>query len=140
MPEPPGAGVAGEGGAGVADEGGPGPPVGPDPVFAALADPTRRRLIDQLSATGPQTATELAGDYPVSRQAVTKHLGQLSAAGLLRSERHGRQVLYDVVPGRLAEASDWLDSVGRRWDTRLEALRRSVAGDAAPGPSGQGDP
>ncbi|MGH9115792.1 MAG: ArsR/SmtB family transcription factor, partial [Acidimicrobiales bacterium] len=107
-------------------------PADPDPVFAALADPTRRRLIDQLSTTGPRTATELAGDYAVSRQAVAKHLGQLSAAGLLHPERRGRQVLYDVVPGRLAEASEWLDSVGRHWDARLEALQRSVAGGSAP--------
>src|SRR5262249_32435904 len=79
-----------------------------DAVFAALADPTRRRLLDQLSSDGPLTATELAGSYPVSRQAVVKHLSALAAAGLLDAERHGREVRYGVVPGRLGGASSWL--------------------------------
>ena len=69
-----------------------------DAVFAALADPTRRRLLDQLSSDGPLTATELASSYPVSRQAVVKHLTALAAAGLLDAERHGREVRYGVVP------------------------------------------
>ena len=91
-------------------------------VFAALADPTRRKLLDQLSTQGPLSATELAGGYPVSRQAVVKHLGALSEAGLLQSERRGREVLYGVVPERLQEATDWLADVGSRWDRRLSAL------------------
>lgn len=95
---------------------------GPEDVFAALGDPTRRRLLDQISAEGPLTATELAGGYPVSRQAVVKHLNALSAAGLLQSERRGREVLYEVVPERLSEATGWLADVGQRWDRRLQAL------------------
>jgi DNA-binding transcriptional ArsR family regulator len=98
-----------------------------DDIFAVLADPTRRRLLDQLSAEGPLTATELAGDYSVSRQAVVKHLGALSAAGLLRSERRGRVVLYGVVPSRLGEATDWLADVGNRWDLRLKALSEHLS-------------
>jgi DNA-binding transcriptional ArsR family regulator len=97
-----------------------------DAVFAALADPTRRRLLDQLSNEGPLTATELAASYPVSRQAVVKHLGALTAAGLLDAERHGREVRYGVVPGRLGGASSWLVEVGTRWDHRLEALQRQL--------------
>jgi len=97
-----------------------------DEVFGALADPTRRRLLDQLSAQGPLSATDLATGYPVSRQAVAKHLGALSAAGLLRSERHGREVLYGVVPERLGEATAWLADVGARWDHRLEALAQHL--------------
>ncbi len=99
-----------------------------DAVFAALADPTRRRLLDQLSVEGPLTATELAASYPVSRQAVVKHLGALSAAGLLDAERHGREVRYGVIPGRLGGASSWLAEVGARWDHRLDALQRQLGG------------
>jgi DNA-binding transcriptional ArsR family regulator len=101
-------------------------PAPPDPaadeVFSALADPTRRRLLDQLSTDGPLSATDLAAGYSVTRQAVVKHLGALSAAGLLRSERHGREVLYGVVPERLNQATAWLADVGGRWDNRLAAL------------------
>jgi DNA-binding transcriptional ArsR family regulator len=109
---------------------------GPDPaddVFDALADPTRRRLLDQLSSEGPLSATELATGYSVSRQAVAKHLGALSSAGLLRSERHGREVLYEVVPTRLHAATNWLADVGGRWDRRLAALADQLSDDAAPG-------
>jgi DNA-binding transcriptional ArsR family regulator len=97
-----------------------------DAVFAALGDPTRRRLLDQLSVEGPLTATELAASYAVSRQAVVKHLGALAAAGLLDTERRGREVRYGVVRGRLGGASSWLAEVGARWDERLEALRRQL--------------
>ena len=91
-------------------------------MFAALADPTRRRLIDRLSAEGPMSATELARDYPVSRQAVVKHLNTLAAAGLLHPERRGREVLYGVDPSRFGEVSTWLKEVGDQWDRRLNAL------------------
>jgi DNA-binding transcriptional ArsR family regulator len=97
-----------------------------DAVFTALADPTRRRLLDQLSHEGPLTATELAASYPVTRQAVVKHLGALAAAGLLDARRQGREVRYAVVPQRLGGASAWLADVGQRWDERLEALRRQL--------------
>lgn len=95
-------------------------------VFAALADPTRRHLLDRLSAEGPMSATELARDYPVSRQAVVKHLSTLTGAGLLRPERHGREVLYGVEPRRLSEVSAWLREVGAQWDRRLDALTRQL--------------
>jgi DNA-binding transcriptional ArsR family regulator len=101
-----------------------------DAVFAALADPTRRRLLDQLSTDGPLTATELAASYPVCRQAVVKHLGALTAAGLLDAERHGREVRYGVVAGQLGGASQWLAEVGARWDDRLAALQRRLGGQA----------
>jgi DNA-binding transcriptional ArsR family regulator len=72
------------------------------------------------------SATELARDYPVSRQAVVKHLSTLTGAGLLRPERHGREVLYGVDPRRLTEVSSWLREVGEQWDRRLEALTRQL--------------
>ena len=101
-----------------------------DAVFSALADPTRRRLLAQLSAEGPLTATELAADYPVTRQAVVKHLGALTAAGLLDTHREGREVRYGVVPGQLGGATAWLAEVGRRWDGRLTALQRQLGREA----------
>ena len=103
------------------------PPGPAEDVFAALADPTRRRLLDRLSTDGPMSATDLARNYPVSRQAVAKHLGTLTAAGLVRPERRGREVLYGVAPARLAEASRWLAAVGARWDDRLAALSKQLS-------------
>ncbi len=95
-------------------------------MFAALADPTRRRLLDQIARQGPLTATELAGGYPMSRQAVVKHLSALAGAGLLAGERHGRDVRYRVVAGGLGDAATWLTEVGQRWDRRLTALQRHL--------------
>lgn len=97
-----------------------------DDVFAALADPTRRRILDQLSSEGPLTATELAPGYPMSRQAVVKHLGALREAGLLVPERAGREVRYRVEVAAMAEAASWMAEVGVRWDRRLDALRQQV--------------
>jgi DNA-binding transcriptional ArsR family regulator len=97
-----------------------------DALFAALGDPTRRRLLAQLSAAGPLSATALAADHRVSRQAVVKHLGTLAEAGLLHTERRGREVLYGVVPERLRSAVSWMEEVGRHWDDRLAALRRQL--------------
>jgi DNA-binding transcriptional ArsR family regulator len=97
-----------------------------DLVFAALADPTRRRLLDELSVVGPRTATELAPGYPMSRQAVVKHLGTLASAGLLAAERDGRDVRYRLVPDPLTDATAWLAEIGHRWDDRLAALGRHL--------------
>jgi DNA-binding transcriptional ArsR family regulator len=98
-----------------------------DAVFAALADPTRRRLLDQLSSDGPLSATELAPRYPMSRQAVVKHLGALSGAGLIVPQRQGREVRYRVTAGAMAEASAWMAEIGARWDRRLDALGTQLA-------------
>ncbi len=107
-------------------------------VWAALADPTRRRLLDDLSRRGPLTATELAPEYPLTRQGVVKHLVALSNAGLLEAERHGRDVRYRVVPIHLDGAAAWLAEVGARWDDRLAALRSRLGRAAAPGADNQG--
>jgi DNA-binding transcriptional ArsR family regulator len=95
-----------------------------DGVFAALADPTRRRLLDQLAAEGPLTATALAEDYPMSRQAVAKHITALAGAGLVVGERIGREVRYRVAGAGLGDAATWLAGVETRWDRRLDALQR----------------
>jgi DNA-binding transcriptional ArsR family regulator len=95
------------------------------PVFSALADPTRRRLLSTIAA-GPATATELASELPISRQAVVKHLSALSDAGLLERERTGRDVRYRVTPAPLSDAVSWMTSVGGQWDERLAALGRTL--------------
>jgi len=90
-------------------------------VFEALADPMRRRLLQTIS-TSPSTATELAGELPISRQAVAKHLMALSQAGLLQRERSGRDVRYHVTPAPLSQAVSWMADVGGQWDERLSRL------------------
>ena len=105
-----------------------------DAVFDALGDATRRRLFDAVASTGPVTATELAGDLPVTRQAVTKHLVVLAEAGLVTATRSGRENRYQAVPEALDDARIWLDEVGQRWDARLRALRRHLGAASDPAP------
>jgi DNA-binding transcriptional ArsR family regulator len=95
-------------------------------VFAALADPTRRTVLDRLAAAGPLSATQLAEGLPVTRQAVVKHLAALAEAGLVTSEKAGREVHFQVSADGLGDAVDWLVTVGDRWDNRLGALRRHL--------------
>ncbi len=96
-------------------------------VFAALGDPGRRSLVEAVAARGTATATELAAELPVTRQAVAKQLGALADAGLLRATRAGRETRYSVTPEPLRDAVDWMVSVGAVWDERLAALDRSLA-------------
>ena len=91
-------------------------------VFEALADPTRRAVLTLVGRQGPVTATELAAHLPVSRQAVAKHLDALRTAGLVESDKHGRDVRYGLKPEGLDHASAWMDDVGAAWDRRLSAL------------------
>jgi DNA-binding transcriptional ArsR family regulator len=95
-----------------------------DVLFDALADPTRRQLLQRLVRDGPDTASRLAGELPISRQAVVKHLQGLVEAGLASPERRGREVRYRATPEPLAEAVGWLVDVGARWDDRLGRLDR----------------
>jgi DNA-binding transcriptional ArsR family regulator len=91
-------------------------------VFGALGDATRRGLLESL-AVAPSTASELAEAAPMSRQAITKHLGVLEAAALVTSERDGRRVVYSVAPVALDEASTWMVDARGAWDARLRRLR-----------------
>ena len=99
----------------------------PEAIFSALADPTRRQVIRALSEQGPASATGLAADLPVTRQAVIKHLNALADAGLVTSTRRGREKLYQISPRPLTDAVSWMADVGARWDERLAALRDHVA-------------
>ena len=97
-----------------------------DDVFAALSDATRRQVITRLAAEA-MTATELADVLPVTRQAVTKHLAMLAEAGLVASQRAGREVRYRLTPGPMTDAMAWLADAGAEWDERLGRLRRHLA-------------
>jgi DNA-binding transcriptional ArsR family regulator len=98
-----------------------------DAVFGALADPTRRHLIEALAAEPGATATALASSLPISRQAVAKHLGLLDRAGLVSRRRSGREARFELEPERLAEAAAWIGAVGAEWDGRLGGLREALA-------------
>jgi DNA-binding transcriptional ArsR family regulator len=96
-----------------------------DAVFGALADATRRRLLSEIAGR-PATATELAGELPISRQAVVKHLGALADAGLIERERAGREVRFHVTPAPLSDAVSWMAQVGAQWDDRLASLAQAL--------------
>lgn len=98
-----------------------------DRVFSALGDSGRRSLVEAVAARGSATATELARELPVTRQAVAKQLGALAEAGLVRATRTGRETRYEVTPAPLEDALEWMVSVGAAWDERLDALRSSLA-------------
>jgi DNA-binding transcriptional ArsR family regulator len=93
-------------------------------LFAALADPTRRQVLDLLAARGEVSASALAAAMPVSRPAVIKHLAVLDRAGLVESRRQGREVLFSVRPEPLESAARWMAAVAAEWDARLAALKR----------------
>jgi DNA-binding transcriptional ArsR family regulator len=99
-----------------------------DGVFDALGDPGRRALVASVAARGSSTATELAAELPVTRQAVAKQLAALAEAGLLRATRVGRETRYEITPEPLGDAVAWLVEMGARWDERLAALGRALAG------------
>ncbi len=95
-----------------------------DSVLGALADPTRRRLLDAMSESGQATASRLAGGLPISRQAVVKHLAVLDAAGLVESTKVGREVRYAVRPEALDRTARWMASLAADWDRRLARIKR----------------
>ena len=96
-------------------------------VFAMLADPTRRDLIEALAGRGPSTATALAEAFPVSRQALVKHLQALEEVGLVAAERDGRERRYQLTPAAFADAMTWMAEVGAGWDDRLASLEKFLA-------------
>ena len=98
-----------------------------DPIFSALADPTRRGLLATVAARGTATATELAAELPISRQAVAKHLALLQAAGLVAGQRTGREIRFVPTPAPLGDAIGWMTTLGGRWDERLAALGEVAA-------------
>jgi DNA-binding transcriptional ArsR family regulator len=96
------------------------------PLFAALGDTTRLRLLARLSSGGPGSITRLTEKSRVSRQAISKHLEVLSRAGLVRSRRRGRERIWELEPKRLADAHEYLDRISRQWDDALDRLKSFV--------------
>lgn len=103
---------------------------GVEAIFAAVADPTRRVLLERLRATGPLSITDLSADLPMTRQAVTKHLEVLRSSGLIRAHRSGRERLHEIDPRPLRAIDDWLRPYAEAWDERLAALRRHLGEEA----------
>jgi DNA-binding transcriptional ArsR family regulator len=91
-------------------------------VFEALADPTRRDLLEQVRRDGPATLTALCTGRPVTRQAVTKHLNALKDAGLLLVTHRGRERIHELQPLPLKEMADFLEPYSHAWDQRLDRL------------------
>jgi len=96
------------------------------PVFAALGDATRLRLLGRLSAEGSLSITRLSEGAGVTRQAITRHLHALGDAGLVRDSRHGRERIYELDLRRLEIAKRYLDHVATRWDDAADRLRAFV--------------
>ena len=99
------------------------------PVFAALADPTRRELLERLGRDGPATATVLADHLGVSRQAAAKHVDVLVGAGLATRTRHGRETHITAELDALGSVTAWIDGVRGDWRRRLDLLADSLEGD-----------
>jgi DNA-binding transcriptional ArsR family regulator len=95
-------------------------------VFDALADPTRRHLVEALAGR-PGTATALASSLPISRQAVAKHLDRLDQAGLVERRRDGRETIFELRTAPLSEAATWIATVGAEWDGSLGRLRNALS-------------
>ncbi len=108
-----------------------------DLVFKALADPTRRAVVERLGR-GPVATSELARPFAMTLPSFTEHLGVLERSGLVTSQKHGRVRTYRLAPDRLAEASHWLDRQREVWEQRLDQLDdylQSMADDPEPPPS-----
>ncbi|MDF3338881.1 ArsR/SmtB family transcription factor [Mycolicibacterium septicum] len=96
------------------------------PLFDALGDPNRLRIVTRLCEGGPCSTVQLTQVIPVTRQAATKHLLLLEAVGLVASDRKGRERIWRIQPEPLVQASDYLTALSRRWDNALDRLRAYV--------------
>jgi len=97
-----------------------------DMVFTAVADPTRRTILDRLRTDGPLSIRALSDGLPITRQAVSKHLGILLQAQLISRERRGRERLHRLTAEPLCEIRDWLDDYSAVWGARLDRLKAHV--------------
>jgi DNA-binding transcriptional ArsR family regulator len=97
-------------------------------VFAALADDTRWSLLVRLGRA-PASASALAAEFPVSRQAIAKHLGVLQDTGLVSSEKYGREVRFSAVGERLSRVGRELDGIAAGWDRRLATIKTRAEQD-----------
>jgi DNA-binding transcriptional ArsR family regulator len=93
-------------------------------LWSAIADPSRRQVLDLIVSNGEVSASWLAGQVPFSRQAVSKHLVVLERTGLISRRKQGREVLYQVEAERLDQATRAMTDVAAQWDKRLGAIKR----------------
>jgi DNA-binding transcriptional ArsR family regulator len=100
------------------------------PLFAALGDETRLRIVRRLCAEGPLSITALTDGARISRQAITKHLNALAGAGLVSGERSGRASVWQLEARRLDDVRKYLDEISRQWDAAVERLRAMVEGES----------
>ena len=103
-------------------------PADPAPIFAALGDPTRLALVTRLSDGQPRSITQLTDGLDLTRQGVTKHLRVLEQAGIVTSERIGRESRFAFTPAPIDEVRGYLDRVARQWDDALARLKAFVEG------------
>jgi len=96
------------------------------PLFDALGDPNRLRIVTRLCEGGPCSTVALTQVIPVTRQAATKHLLLLEAVGLVTSDRKGRERIWRIQPEPLVAASDYLTALSQRWDNAIDRLRAYV--------------
>ncbi|MDM5197107.1 winged helix-turn-helix domain-containing protein [Fictibacillus enclensis] len=93
-------------------------------VLNAMADPTRRELLNLIAERGQATATILSSTVTVSRQAVVKHLNVLNKAGLVAGDRIGREMRYSVCPSQLSDTAEWMANLAANWDNKLHWVKR----------------
>jgi DNA-binding transcriptional ArsR family regulator len=96
------------------------------PIFAALGDATRLRLVSRLCDDGPLSITRLSADFKVTRQAITKHLHVMEQAGVVRNKRHGRESVWQLERRRIEDARHYLELISKQWDAALGRLRKFV--------------
>lgn len=96
------------------------------PIFAALADPMRRKLLINLAENSPKTVTQLAREYPITRQGILKHLHILRDAGLVAVHQQGRDKRYTLTPEPLSELEQWIKELNTKWDERLLRLKAFI--------------
>ncbi len=100
-------------------------------VFRAIADPTRRQILDLLADTDPLPLHAVTSRLPMSRTAVSKHLATLKAAGLVEDTRVGRETLYHLNPARLRDVDEWISFYQKFWTRRLDELTSWLDADTA---------
>jgi DNA-binding transcriptional ArsR family regulator len=100
------------------------------PIFAALGDPTRLRIVAQLCASGPQSIVRLTDGAHVTRQAISKHLHSLARAGLVRATPHGRERIWEIEPQRLVDVVRCIDEISTQWNEAISRLRLVVSSAA----------
>jgi len=102
------------------------------PIFHALADPMRRNLLINLAENSPKTATQLAEEFPITRQGILKHLNILEDAGLVAVHQIGREKRYTLTPEPLNEFEQWLKHLNAKWDERLLRLKTILEAEDTP--------